>query len=120
MGGSGDSNTCSKQVPVQNNIGHLAVLGVVKLIIGRTNALGLIFHVGMRTVRVGEDFKVGGYEGVKHMRCNKCDDTQWFNEALKLKETPKSNNPLGARILIDATLEDFCTKFQTNVNFKKN
>ncbi|OVA08287.1 hypothetical protein BVC80_209g5 [Macleaya cordata] len=64
-----------------------------------------------------------GYEGNKYLGCTKCEDTQWLNEVKKLKETPKSSTPLattpmGAQFVIDTTLEEFCTKFQTNMNFK--
>ncbi|OVA03945.1 zinc finger protein [Macleaya cordata] len=54
-----------------------------------------------------------GHKGEKYLWCSKCQDFQWFTEAQKLKEASKPSTPVGARIVIETTLEDFCSKLGT-------
>ncbi|OVA06878.1 zinc finger protein [Macleaya cordata] len=73
---------------------------------------------GVRDVKIS---RWAGHEGERYIQCSKCNDMQWLRTAkdsVTTKETNKSST-VGARIVIETTLEDLCKNLKTNLSVKK-
>ncbi|OVA11542.1 zinc finger protein [Macleaya cordata] len=69
---------------------------------------------GVRDVKIS---RWAGHEGERYVQCSKCNDTQWLRTAkdsVTTKETNKSNT-VGARIVIETTLEYLCKNLNLSV-----